>query len=84
MTVHENIAEPWRVTVVDTGLNAQTGARVKRVQKYIGDEPFMLTYGDGVRTWIWLPCWNSTRHRARPSPLLASNQAGVRCAGIGR
>lgn len=48
MTVHENIAEPWRVTVVDTGLNAQTGARVKRVQKYIGDEPFMLTYGDGV------------------------------------
>lgn len=48
MTVHENVAEPWRVTLVDTGLNAQTGARVKRVQKYIGDEPFMLTYGDGV------------------------------------
>lgn len=48
MTVHENVAEPWRVTLVDTGLNAQTGARVKRVQRYIGDEPFMLTYGDGV------------------------------------
>ena len=48
MTVHQNIAEPWRVTLVDTGLNTQTGARVKRVQKYIGDEPFMLTYGDGV------------------------------------
>jgi len=48
MTVHANVAEPWRVTLVDTGLNAQTGARVKRVQKYIGDEPFMLTYGDGV------------------------------------
>ena len=48
MTVHENVAEPWRVTLVDTGLNTQTGARVKRVQKYIGDEPFMLTYGDGV------------------------------------
>ena len=48
MTVHQNVAEPWRVTLVDTGLNAQTGARVKRVQKYIGDEPFMLTYGDGV------------------------------------
>ena len=48
MTVHANIAEPWRVTLVDTGLNTQTGARVKRVQKYIGDEPFMLTYGDGV------------------------------------
>ena len=48
MTVHQNVAEPWRVTLVDTGLNTQTGARVKRVEKYIGDEPFMLTYGDGV------------------------------------
>lgn len=48
MTVHSNVAEPWRVTLVDTGLYTQTGARVKRVQKYIGDEPFMLTYGDGV------------------------------------
>lgn len=48
MTVHSNVAEPWRVTIVDTGLNTQTGARIKRVQKYIGDAPFMLTYGDGV------------------------------------
>ena len=48
MTVHENVAEPWRVTLVDTGLNTQTGGRIKRVQKYIGNEPFMLTYGDGV------------------------------------
>ena len=48
MTVHSNVAEPWRVTLVDTGLNTQTGGRIKRVQKYIGDEPFMLTYGDGV------------------------------------
>lgn len=48
MTVHSNVAEPWRVTLVDTGLYAQTGARVKRVQKYIGGESFMLTYGDGV------------------------------------
>lgn len=48
MTVHSNVAEPWRVTLVDTGLNTQTGARIKRVQKYVGDETFMLTYGDGV------------------------------------
>lgn len=48
MTVHQNVAEPWRVTLVDTGLMTQTGGRVKRVQKYIGSEPFMLTYGDGV------------------------------------
>ena len=50
MTVHQNIAEPWRVTLVDTGLNTQTGGRVKRVQKYIGNERFLLTYGDGVST----------------------------------
>ena len=48
MTVHQNVAEPWRVTLVDTGLNTQTGGRVGRVRTYIGDEPFMLTYGDGV------------------------------------
>lgn len=40
--------EPWRVTVVDTGLDTMTGGRVKRIQQYVGDEPFMLTYGDGV------------------------------------
>lgn len=48
MTVHQNVAEPWRVTLVDTGLNTQTGARIKRVESYISGEPFMLTYGDGV------------------------------------
>lgn len=48
MTVHQNVAEPWRVTLVDTGLYTQTGGRIKRIQKYIGAEPFMLTYGDGV------------------------------------
>lgn len=40
--------EPWKVTVVDTGLDTMTGGRVKRIQKYIGNEPFLLTYGDGV------------------------------------
>lgn len=48
MEVHEKYAEPWRVTVVDTGLHTMTGGRVKRIRKYIGDEPFMLTYGDAV------------------------------------
>ena len=41
-------AEPWNVTVVDTGLNTMTGGRIKRVRPYIGDEPFLMTYGDGV------------------------------------
>ena len=48
MILHSNFAEPWKVTLVDTGLNTMTGGRIKRIQKYIGDSPFMLTYGDGV------------------------------------
>ena len=46
--IHECHAEPWKVTVVDTGLNTMTGGRIKRVQKYIGNETFLMTYGDGV------------------------------------
>lgn len=48
MEIHSNFAEPWKVTLVDTGLDTMTGGRVKRIQKYIGNETFMLTYGDGV------------------------------------
>ncbi|MCQ2533845.1 MAG: glucose-1-phosphate cytidylyltransferase [Clostridia bacterium] len=48
MIVHSNHTEPWKVTLVDTGLNTMTGGRIKRIKKYVGDEPFMLTYGDGV------------------------------------
>jgi glucose-1-phosphate cytidylyltransferase len=46
--VHSHTAEPWRVTLVDTGLETMTGGRVKRVAPYLDNEPFMLTYGDGV------------------------------------
>lgn len=46
--LHEQHSEPWKVTVVDTGLNTMTGGRIKRIQKYVGNESFMLTYGDGV------------------------------------
>ena len=48
MTIHDNYAEPWKVTLVDTGLQTMTGGRIKRVKKYVGNETFMLTYGDGV------------------------------------
>jgi len=48
MTVHNNFSEPWKVTLVDTGMNTMTGGRIKRIQKYLDGEPFMLTYGDGV------------------------------------
>lgn len=48
MIIHNMKAEPWKVTVVDTGLNTMTGGRIKRIQPYIGNETFMMTYGDGV------------------------------------
>jgi glucose-1-phosphate cytidylyltransferase len=48
MQIHQNNTEPWKVTLVDTGESSMTGGRLKRVEKYIGDETFCLTYGDGV------------------------------------
>ena len=48
MQVHQNNAEPWKVTLVDTGENSMTGGRLRRVKQYIGDEDFCFTYGDGV------------------------------------
>lgn len=48
MEVLNNSSEPWKVTLLDTGLNSMTGSRIKKAQKFVGDEPFMLTYGDGV------------------------------------
>jgi glucose-1-phosphate cytidylyltransferase len=46
--IHDKKTEPWKVTVVDTGNGTMTGGRIKAVQKYIGNEPFFMTYGDGV------------------------------------
>ncbi len=48
VTIHESHPEPWKVTIVDTGYNTMTGGRIKRIQKYVGNEPFFMTYGDGV------------------------------------
>lgn len=48
MFVHDVHSEPWRVTLIDTGLDTMTGGRIKRIKDYIGDEPFMMTYGDAV------------------------------------
>lgn len=47
-TIRENVTEPWEITLANTGLHTNTAGRVRRIQKYIGSEPFMLTYGDGV------------------------------------
>ena len=48
MEIHKNQSEPWKVTLVDTGRHAMTGARIKKAKKFIGNQPFLLTYGDGV------------------------------------
>ncbi len=48
ISIHNNATEPWKVTLVDTGLHTMTGGRVRRIRDYVGNEPFMLTYGDGV------------------------------------
>lgn len=46
--IHQSVSEPWNVTLADTGLNTNTAGRIMRIRKYLNDEPFMLTYGDGV------------------------------------
>ena len=48
MTIHDNKSEPWKITLLDTGVHSMTGGRLRRARKYVGEEPFMLTYGDGV------------------------------------
>lgn len=48
MEIHNNSSEPWKVTLLDTGLDSMTGGRIKKAQNFVGNEPFMLTYGDGV------------------------------------
>ncbi len=48
MIVHNQRTEPWKVTIADTGLNTMTEGRIKRIQPYVANEPFMMTYGDGV------------------------------------
>lgn len=48
IVIHQSNIEPWKVTVVDTGLHTMTGGRIRRIEKYVGDETFFMTYGDGV------------------------------------
>lgn len=48
LIIHNHVAEPWKVTIVDTGLHTMTGGRIKRIRDYVGEEAFFMTYGDGV------------------------------------
>ena len=77
MIVHSNVAEPWLVTLVDTGMNTQTGGRIKRVRTYIGDESFMMTYGDGVSD-IDLPKLIETHKKSGMIVTLSAIQPGGR------
>jgi len=77
MTIHSNVAEPWRVTLVNTGLETQTGGRIKRIRQYIGDERFLMTYGDGLSN-IDLPKLIETHEKSGKTVTLTAIQPGGR------
>jgi glucose-1-phosphate cytidylyltransferase len=76
MEAHENYAEPWKITLVDTGDETMTGGRVKRIQRYIGDETFMLTYGDGVADINIHELVNFHRKHGKDATLTATQPQG--------
>ena len=77
MIVHNNVAEPWKVTVVDTGLHTQTGGRIKRIAQYVDDQRFMMTYGDGVSN-IDLNLLTNTHKQSGKTVTLSAIQPGGR------
>lgn len=74
--VHRNAAEPWRVTLVDTGQDTMTGGRVKRVASYLQDETFLLTYGDGVSDVIIPATIEFHRKHGKAATLVAAQPPG--------
>ncbi|MGM0578885.1 MAG: glucose-1-phosphate cytidylyltransferase [Myxococcota bacterium] len=76
MEVHQAKAEPWKVTLVDTGYHTMTGGRVKRVAPYVGDETFMLTYGDGVGDVDLQAVLDFHREHGRAATLTATQPPG--------
>ena len=76
MEVHANVAEPWRVTLVDTGQDTNTGGRVKRIEPYIGGETFMLTYGDGLGDVDLHALYRHHRQSGRTSTMTAVQPGG--------
>jgi len=76
MDVHQNYVEPWRVTLVDTGDDTLTGGRIKRIRKYLGDENFCLTYGDGVGNIDITRLIDFHRHEGKLATLTATQPPG--------
>lgn len=74
--VHKRNAEPWKVTLVDTGYNTMTGGRLKRVKEYLGDETFCMTYGDGVSDVNITELINFHRTQGTLATLTAVQQPG--------
>jgi len=77
MIIHNNVAEPWKVTVVHTGLKTQTGGRIKRIQRFVEGERFLMTYGDGVSD-IDLPKLLETHEASGKLVTLSAIQPGGR------
>ena len=78
--IHDQRCEPWRVTVIDTGLHTMTGGRIKRIQPFIGNNPFMMTYGDGVCDVDLQKLWEFHRSHGKIATLTAvlqQQQKGV-------
>lgn len=76
MIIHNNVAEPWKVTLVDTGLHTMTGGRLKRVRKYLGDGPFMMTYGDGVSDVNLDKLWKFHQETGKAATITAIQPGG--------
>ena len=77
MIIHSNVAEPWKVTVIDTGLATQTGGRIKRIKQFVKGERFFMTYGDGVSD-VSLPELTTTHAKSGKTVTLTAIQPGGR------
>ena len=77
MIIHNNVAEPWKVTIIDTGLHTQTGGRIKRVRQYVEGERFLMTYGDGLCNVV-LPELIITHEKSGKTATLTAIQPGGR------
>lgn len=73
MIVHRQNFDPWKVTIVDTGLNTMTGGRIKRIQQYVGNESFFMTYGDGVSNVDINKLWNFHKQHGKIATLTSVN-----------
>ena len=74
--IHTHQAEPWKVTLVNTGLETMTGGRIKRIQKYIGRAPFLLTYGDGLGNVDIKACIDFHRNHGKYATVTATQPTG--------